>query len=184
MGNLEMKLIPDLYAPINPNKGAAGFSLGMRYIDFLEQAEHLFINDYLNKMHSDSIWRIYEQRVFNEITQTQYNFNYCYWQDSVVLVFNGDNSELESIQLYPGYKGALFKEFYIGNSLSKLHEKFKFFFYADMHYLIDSDSDSDSDEEEPVLIKGVALKTDYLVEYSDTYCDHVIEQINVFKVNT
>ncbi|MCU4635243.1 MULTISPECIES: hypothetical protein [Acinetobacter] len=181
-----MKLIPDLYAPINPNKGAAGFSLGMRYIDFLEQAEHLFINDYLNKMHSDSIWRIYEQRVFNEITQTQYNFNYCYWQDSVVLVFNGDNSELESIQLYPGYKGALFKEFYIGNSLSKLHEKFKFFFYADMHYLIDSDSDSDSDsdEEEPVLIKGVALKTDYLVEYSDTYCDHVIEQINVFKVNT
>lgn len=181
-----MKLIPDLYAPINPNKGAAGFSLGMRYIDFLEQTEHLFINDYLNEMHSDSICRIYEQRVFNEITQIQYNFNYCYWQDSVVLVFNGDNSELESIQLYPGYKGALFKEFYIGDSLSKLHEKFKFFFYADMHYLIDSDSDSDSDsdEEEPVLIKGVALKTDYLVEYSDTYCDHVIEQINVFKVNT
>lgn len=181
-----MKLIPDLYAPINPNKGAAGFSLGMRYIDFLEQTEHLFINDYLNEMHSDSIWRIYEQRVFNEITQIQYNFNYCYWQDSVVLVFNGDNSELESIQLYPSYKGTLFKEFYIGDSLSKLHEKFKFFFYADMHYLIDSDSDSDSDsdEEEPVLIKGVALKTDYLVEYSNTYCDHVIEQINVFKVNT
>lgn len=179
-----MKLIPDLYAPINPNKDAAGFSLGMRYIDFLEQAEYVFINDYLNESHSDSIWRVYEQKVFNEITQAQYNFNYCYWQESVVLIFNGDSSELESIQLYSGYKGALYEEFHIGDSLTKLHEKFKFFFYTDMHYLIDNNIYVDSEEEEPVLIKGVALKTDYLVEYSDTYCDHVVEQINVFKVNT
>jgi len=182
MGNLEMKnLVPDLYAPIIPNKGAAGFSLGMRYADFLGQTGHLFIDDYLEKSIFDNVWRVYEQKEFNEITQIQYDFNYCYWNDAVVLVFNGDSSELESIQLYSGYKGALFDEFHIGDKLSKIHEKFNFYFYADVHYLIDNNAYTDS-AEDPVLIEGIALKTDYLIEYSITYSNHVVEQINVFKV--
>ncbi|ENW19444.1 Uncharacterised protein [Acinetobacter haemolyticus] len=182
MKNLEMKnLTPDLYAPINPNEGAAGFRLGMQYADFLEQTVHLFINDYLAESIGDNFWRVYEQKEFNEITQIQYNFNYCYWNDSVVLVFNGDSSELESIQLYSGYKGALFDEYHIGDKLSKIHEKFNFYFYADVHYLIDNNAYIDS-EEDPVLIEGIALKTDYLIEYSSAYSDHVVEQTNVFKV--
>jgi len=182
MGNLEMKnLTPDLYAPIIPNKGAAGLSLGMQYADFLKQTGHLFIGDYLEESIFDNVWRVYEQKEFNEITQFQYNFNYCYWNDSIVLVFNGNSSELESIQLYSGYKGALFDEFHIGDKLSKIHEKFNFYFYADVHYLIDDNVCIDSDED-PALIEGIALKTDYLIEYSSTCSDHVVEQINVFKV--
>lgn len=182
MGNLEMKnLTPNLYAPIIPNKGAAGFNLGMRYADFMEQTESLFIDAYLEESIFDNVWRVYEQKEFNEIIQIQYNFNYCYWNDSVVLVFNGDSSELESIQLYSGYKGDLFDEFHVGDKLSKIHEKFNFYFYADVHYLIDNNVYIDSDED-PVLIEGIAFKTDYLIEYSSTYSNHVVEQINVFKV--
>lgn len=63
MKNLEMKnLTPDLYAPINPNEGAAGFRLGMQYADFLEQTVHLFINDYLAESIGDNFWRVYEQK--------------------------------------------------------------------------------------------------------------------------
>jgi len=174
-------LTPNLYAPIIPNKGAAGLNLGMRYDDFMEQTESLFIDDYLEESIFDNVWRVYKQKEFNEITQIQYNFNYCYWNDSVVLVFNGDSSELESIQLYSGYKGDLFDEFYVGDNLSKIYEKFNFYFYADVHYLVDKKVYVDSDED-PVLIEGIALKTDHLIEYSSIYSDHVVEQINVFKV--
>lgn len=181
MGNLEVKnLTPNVNASICPNVSAAGFSLGLHYKKFLELTKHILIDDFLNEPVNDDVWRIYEQKVFNEITQTHYSFNYCYWRDSVVLVFNGNNLELESIQLYSSYKGMLFNEFHIGDKLSKVHKKYKLFFYADMHYLVDSSLECESDEESN-LIKGIALKTDYLVEYSDVCSDHIIEQINVFR---
>jgi len=181
MGNLEVKnLTPNMYASICPNISAAGFSLGLSYRNFLELTKHILIDDFLDESVNDDVWRIYEQKTFNEITQTQYNFNYCYWRDSVVLVFDGNNFELESIQLYSGYRGTLFNEFCVGDKLSKIHEKYELFFYADMHYLVDSSLECESDGE-PNLIKGIALKTDYLVEYSDACSDHIIEQINVFR---
>ncbi|MBJ8552338.1 MULTISPECIES: hypothetical protein [Acinetobacter] len=174
-------LTPDLYASICPNTSAAGFSLGLDYRTFIKSAKPLLINNFLDESIDDDTWRIYEQKVFNEITQKEYNFNYCYWNNSVVLVFNGNNFELESIQMYEGYKGKLFDEFQIGNKLSEVYKKFKLFFYADMHYLVDSDFECENDDE-PNLIKGIALKTDYLVEFSDKCSEHIIEQINVFRV--
>ena len=66
-------------------------------------------------------------------------------------------------------------EFHNGDRLSKIHDKFNFYFYANFHYLIDNNVYIDSDED-PVLIEGIALKTDYLIEYSSTYSDQVVNK--------
>ena len=159
MTNLSDKLIPDLYAGIEPNVGAANIRLGLNFDYFIRKIDYINVKkndvnirnssfdihyEYYDKnirenliIKTKDIWCIYNEESWEwdgEIVDDIY----AYWNNSVVLRFSKrqDGSFiLLSIYLQNKYKGKYINALGLGDRVSLVLDKYDILFYADLHYL-------------------------------------------------
>ena len=159
MTDLSDKLIPDLYAEIEPNVGAANINLGLNFdyfikkVDYINVEEHdvsirncslgILYEDYDENMRENliiktkDIWCIYNEEPLEwdgEIVDDIY----AYWNNSVVLRFSKQQDGsfiLSSICLQNKYKGKYINALGLGDRVSLVLDKYDILFYADLHYL-------------------------------------------------
>ena len=159
MTDLGYRVIPDLYAGIEPNVGAANIKLGLSFDYFIRKIDYINVEkddvnirnssfdihyEYYDKNISENliiktkdIWCIYNEEPWEwdgEIVDD----TYAYWNNSVVLRFSKrqDGSFiLLSIYLQNKYKGKYINALGLGDRVSLVLDKYDILFYADLHYL-------------------------------------------------
>ena|GEM_PF-3481392 len=159
MTDLGYRVIPDLYAGIEPNVGAANIKLGLSFDYFIRKIDYINVEkddvnirnssfdihyEYYNKnirenliIKTKDIWCIYNEEPWEwdgEIVDDIY----AYWNNSVVLRFSKrqDGSFiLSSICLQNKYKGKYINALGLGDRVSLVLDKYDILFYADLHYL-------------------------------------------------
>ena len=159
MTDLGYRVIPDLYAGIEPNVGAANIKLGLSFDYFIRKIEYINVEkddvnirnssfdihyEYYDKkirenliIKTKDIWCIYNEETWEwdgEIVDDIY----AYWNNSVVLRFSKrqDGSFiLSSICLQNKYKGKYINTLGLGDRVSLVLDKYDILFYADLHYL-------------------------------------------------
>ena len=155
MIDLSCKVIPDLYAEIEPNIGAANIRLGLDFGYFIKNIDYINVTDndvtvrnialdipyenYDTSMKENkiiktkNIWCIYHKDPWEWNGDLIDNI-YAYWNNSVILEFNkkkiGDYI-LSSICLQNEYKGILG----VGDKMSSLLDAYDILFHGDLHYL-------------------------------------------------
>ena len=158
MTDLGYRVIPDLYAGIEPNVGAANIKLGLSFDYFIRKMDYINVEkddvnirnssfdihyEYYDKnirenliIKTKDIWCIYNEEPWEwdgEIVDDIY----AYWNNSVVLRFSKrqDGSFiLLSIYLQNKYKGKYINALGLGDRVSLVLDKYDRFFYADLHY--------------------------------------------------
>ena len=159
MTDLGYRVIPDLYAGIEPNVGAANIKLGLSFDYFIRKIDYINVEkDDVNIRNSsfDIHYEYYDKKIIeNLIIKTKdiwciYNEEtwewdgeivddiYAYWNNSVVLRFSKrqDGSFiLSSICLQNKYKGKYINALGLGDRVSLVLDKYDILFYADLHYL-------------------------------------------------
>lgn len=159
MTDLGYRVIPDLYAGIEPNVGAANIKLGLSFDYFIRKIDYINVEkddvnirnssfdihyEYYDKnirenliIKTKDIWCIYNEEPWEwdgEIVDD----TYAYWNNSVVLRFSKrqDGSFiLLSIYLQNKYKGKYINALGLGDRVSLVLDKYDILFYADLHYL-------------------------------------------------
>ena len=159
MTDLGYRVIPDLYAGIEPNVGAANIKLGLSFDYFIRKMDYINVEkndvnirnssfdihyEYYDKnirenliIKTKDIWCIYNEEPWEwdgEIVDDIY----AYWNNSVVLRFSKrqDGSFiLLSIYLQNKYKGKYINALGLGDRVSLVLDKYDILFYADLHYL-------------------------------------------------
>ena len=159
MTDLSYRVIPDLYAGIEPNVGAANIKLGLSFDYFIRKIDYINVEkddvnirnssfdihyEYYDKnirenliIKTKDIWCIYNEEPWEwdgEIVDD----TYAYWNNSVVLRFSKrqDGSFiLLSIYLQNKYKGKYINALGLGDRVSLVLDKYDILFYADLHYL-------------------------------------------------
>ena len=159
MTDLGYRVIPDLYAGIEPNVGAANIKLGLSFDYFIRKMDYINVEkddvnirnssfdihyEYYDKnirenliIKTKDIWCIYNEEPWEwdgEIVDD----TYAYWNNSVVLRFSKrqDGSFiLLSIYLQNKYKGKYINALGLGDRVSLVLDKYDILFYADLHYL-------------------------------------------------
>lgn len=159
MTDLSYRVIPDLYAGIEPNVGAANIKLGLSFDYFIRKIYYINVEkndvnirnssfdihyEYYDKnirenliIKTKDIWCIYNEEHWEwdgEIVDDIY----AYWNNSVVLRFSKrkDGSFiLSSICLQNKYKGKYINALGLGDRVSLVLDKYDILFYADLHYL-------------------------------------------------
>ncbi len=159
MTDLSYRVIPDLYAGIEPNVGAANIKLGLSFDYFIRKIDYINVEkddvnirnssfdihyEYYDKnirenliIKTKDIWCIYNEEPWEwdgEIVDDIY----AYWNNSVVLRFSKrqDGSFiLLSIYLQNKYKGKYINALGLGDRVSLVLDKYDILFYADLHYL-------------------------------------------------
>lgn len=178
-------ITPNLMAAIIPGTQAAGFHLGTQlnqfknYISLVEISE----SDYFAEYYPENTWCIYYQnykspwswdkRVFSNI--------FLFWNKSVTLEFDSHTQTLTTIILGSGYKGKLFGLAGIGDKLNLLEEKYDFIFQSDFFYLLEKKDNKCEYNNKDIEIKGVEIKTNYLVPYTSENNNQIIESIGIFS---
>ena len=159
MIDLSCKVIPDLYAEIEPNIGAANIRLGLDFSYFIKNIDYINVTDndvtvrnialdipyenYDTSMKENkiiktkNIWCIYHKDHWEWNGDLIDNI-YAYWNNSVILEFNkkkiGDYI-LSSICLQNEYKGKYMNILGVGDKMSLLLDTYDILFYGDLHYL-------------------------------------------------
>ncbi len=159
MIDLSCKVIPDLYAEIEPNIGAANIRLGLDFGYFIKNIDYINVTDndvtvrnialdipYENYdtsikenkiIKTKNIWCIYHKDPWEWNGDLIDNI-YAYWNNSVILEFNkkkiGDYI-LSSICLQNEYKGKYMNILGVGDKMSLLLDAYDILFHGDLHYL-------------------------------------------------
>ena len=159
MIDLSCKVIPDLYAEIEPNIGAANIRLGLDFGYFIKNIDYINVTDndvtvrnialdipYENYdtsikenkiIKTKNIWCIYHKDPWEWNGDLIDNI-YAYWNNSVILEFNkkkiGDYI-LSSICLQNDYKGKYRNILGVGDKMSLLLDAYDILFHGDLHYL-------------------------------------------------
>ena len=159
MIDLSCKVIPDLYAEIEPNIGAANIRLGLNFSYFIKNIDYINVTDndvtvrnialdipyenYDTSMKENkiiktkNIWCIYHKDPWEWNGDLIDNI-YAYWNNSVILEFNkkkiGDYI-LSSICLQNEYKGKYMNILGVGDKMSLLLDAYDILFHGDLHYL-------------------------------------------------
>jgi len=159
MIDLSCKVIPDLYAEIEPNIGAANIRLGLDFSYFIKNIDYINVIDndvtvrnialdipyenYDTSMKENkiiktkNIWCIYHKDPWEWNGDLIDNI-YAYWNNSVILEFNkkkiGDYI-LSSICLQNEYKGKYMDILGVGDKMSLLLDAYDILFHGDLHYL-------------------------------------------------
>lgn len=159
MIDLSCKVIPDLYAEIEPNIGAANIRLGLDFGYFIKNIDYINVTDndvtvrnialdipyenYDTSMKENkiiktkNIWCIYHKDPWEWNGDLIDNI-YAYWNNSVILEFNkkkiGDYI-LSSICLQNEYKGKYMNILGVGDKMSLLLDAYDILFHGDLHYL-------------------------------------------------
>lgn len=207
MGNCKMKnksimSEPDMHADIEPSLCAAGYQIGINFNQFFQMISTNFIyqrEDIDLSLIKKDIWVV-------EFFSDEYypDRKIASWNNSVVLIF--DDNILSFINLKNQYKGKFLNNIGIGDKVDLLLNKHYLHFYCEEHilapkfenkkiiekYLFDNDLydiDINDDNIMSIIdnihyleyIKGISLRTNYLIQYSSEYSDQYIEEFNIFK---
>lgn len=159
MIDLSYKIIPDLYAEIEPNISAANIKLGLNFSYFINNIDYINVTDndvmvrnialgvpYENYdismkentiIKTKNIWCIYHKAPWEWDGDLIDNI-YAYWNNSVILEFNKKQIGsyiLSSICLQNEYKGKYMNILGIGGRMSLLLDTYDILFHGDLHYL-------------------------------------------------
>lgn len=179
-----MNCIPNIYADIIPFYGAAGFSLGMKFDDFISKANHMQASDEFicnwwdgsNDIHKE-IWHIKDEIItdfFDKNPSTR--LVSCYWNHDVLMVFSSNNPNstpvLESITLAGNYSGKVLGVFGINDVIGSFSHDYNFEIYADACYLLPKNSDS---------VIGAEIYLGHMDENSEDFLDQKIFGIRIYQ---
>lgn len=179
--------LPNLNYEIIPGESAAGFYLNMEYKNFLDATENVLIENHKQIAENKNQWCIFKENYISSWDRKHHRDIYCYWENSVILIFSGEQLLLTRIELASEfYRGKIFGRLGIGDRLDLLADEYDFLFERDWHYLAKKQIgdafllEQNNRWENREICEGLAIHTNYLVKYSQEYADQIVKRIAIF----
>lgn len=175
---------PNIYADIIPFHSAVGFSLDMKFDDFISKASYKKASDEFICNWWDTSYGAHEKiwHIKDKISTDFFDKNLsqrivsCYWHHNILMVFCSNHTDstpvLESITLAGNYAGKVLGIFGINDVIGSFGHDYDFEIYADACYLLPKNSDS---------VIGAEIYLAHMDRSAEDFLDQKIFGIRIYQ---